>query len=426
MAHHTVKSSYSQLAERLNRFPQGAPPSQLLFKILKMLFNEKEAELVSLMPIKPFTAEKAGGIWKMDPAGTQRVLDGLADRGILIDIEQDGESVYVLPPPMAGFFEFSLMRVRDDIDQKVLSELFYEYLNVEEDFIRDLFTQGETKPGRAFVHEPALSAENALHVLDYERASEVITSATHRSVGICYCRHKMEHLGRACDAPQEICMTFNNTAASLIKHGIARSIEKEECLDLLQVAYEHNLVQFGENVRETVSFICNCCGCCCEAMIAARRFAILNPVHTTNFIPVVNESDCNGCGRCVAVCPVEAMTLISANRPDKPNMKVAKLDEDLCLGCGVCVRNCPNNGIILQSRPQRVLTPLNGTHRAVVMAIERGKLQNLIFDNRVLWSHRAMAAVLGVILKLPPFKQALANRQVKSRYLEALIRHTEQ
>jgi len=391
-----------------------------------MLFSEKEANLVSLMPIKPFTAEKAGRIWKMDPASTQKVLDELADRGILIDIEQDGESVYVLPPPMAGFFEFSLMRVRDDIDQKVLSELFYEYLNVEEDFIRDLFTQGETKPGRTFVHEPALSRENALHVLDYERASEVITSAAHRSVGICYCRHKMQHLGRACDAPQEICMTFNNTAASLIKHDYARSIKKEECLDLLQVAYEHNLVQFGENVRETVSFICNCCGCCCEAMIAARRFAILNPVHTTNFIPVVNESDCNGCGKCVTVCPVEAMTLVSANRPDKPNMKVAKMDEDLCLGCGVCVRNCTSNSILLESRPQRVLTPLNGTHRAVVMAIERGKLQNLIFDNRVLWSHRAMAAVLGVILKLPPLKQALANQQVKSRYLEALINYTGQ
>ena len=426
MAHHTVKSSYSQLADRLNRFPQGAPPSQLLFKILKMLFSEKEAELVSLIPIKPFTAKKAGGIWKMDPASTQKVLVELADRGILIDIEQDGESVYVLPPPMAGFFEFSLMRVRDDIDQKVLSELFYEYLNVEEDFIRDLFTRGETQLGRTFVHEPVLSRENALHVLDYERATEVITGATHRGVGICYCRHKMQHLGRACDAPQDICMTFNSTAASLIKHGCARSIEKEECLDLLQVAYEHNLVQFGENVRETVNFICNCCGCCCEAMIAARRFAILNPVHTTNFIPVVNGSDCNGCGKCVAVCPVEAMTLVSANRPDKPTMKVAKVDEDLCLGCGVCVRNCANNGIILRSRPQRVLTPLNGTHRAVVMAIERGKLQNLIFDNRVLWSHRAMAAVLGVILKLPPFKQVLANRQVKSRYLEALIKYAGQ
>ena len=55
------------------------------------------------------------------------------------------------------------------------------------------------------------------------------------------------------------------------------------------------------------------------------------------------------------------------------------------------------------------------------MAVESGKLQNLIFDNRVLWSHRALAGVLGVILKLPPFKQILASRQLRSRYLEALI-----
>jgi len=421
MAHNTIKSGYSGLAERLNRFPQGAPPSGLLFKILKMLFSEKEARLVSLIPIKPFTAEKASRIWKMDIASTQRVLDELAGRAILVDIEQNGESVYSMPPPMAGFFEFSLMRVRDDIDQKVLSELFYEYLNVEEDFIRELFTVGHTRLGRTFVHEPALSKENALHVLDYERATEVIKTASHIGVGICYCRHKMQHLDKACKAPQEICMTFSGAAASLIKHGYARSVDEEECLDLLQEAYENNLVQFGENVREKVSFICNCCGCCCEAMIAARRFAIMNPVHTTNFIPVVTESDCKGCGNCVAACPVEAMTLVSSNNPAKLKQKMAKLEEELCLGCGVCVRTCPNDSIILKSRPKRVITPLNGTHRAVVMAIERGKLQHLIFDNRVLWSHRAMAAVLGVILKLPPFKQVLANRQVKSRYLEALI-----
>ena len=100
---------------------------------------------------------------------------------------------------------------------------------------------------------------------------------------------------------------------------------------------------------------------------------------------------------------------------------MAKLNEDLCLGCGVCVRNCAQDAIHLNSRPARVITPLDGTHRAVMMAIERGKLQNLIFDNHVLLSHRALAAVLGVILRLPPIKQILASRQVKSRYLEALI-----
>jgi len=313
------------------------------------------------------------------------------------------------------------MRIRDDIDQKLLAELFYQYMNVEEDFIRSLFTRGETQLGRTFVNESSLSEENALHVLDYERASHIIKTATHIGIGICYCRHKMEHKGQACDAPQDICMTFNTTADSLTRHGFARKVDEAECLDLLQLAYEHNLVQFGENVRESVNFICNCCGCCCEAMIAARKFAILNPVHTTNFLPYINNETCNGCGKCVSVCPVEAMSLVSANDPDRPNLKIAKVNEDLCLGCAVCVRACSKKSIILKSLPKRVLTPLNGVHKAVVMAIERGKLQNLIFDNQVLWSHRALAGMLGVILKLPPVKQIIANRQVKSRYLENLI-----
>ncbi|MEJ2596107.1 MAG: 4Fe-4S dicluster domain-containing protein [bacterium] len=421
MAHHTIKNGYSNLVERINRYPQGAPPSDLLFKILKMLFSEKEASLVAQIPIKPFTARKAARIWKMDPAAAQNVLDQLAGRAILLDIQQNGETLYILPPPMAGFFEFSMMRVRHDIDQKVLGELFYEYLNVEEDFVRELFTKGETQLGRTFVNEPALSAENTLHVLDYERASEVIGTATHIGVGTCYCRHKMHHKNRACDAPMKICMTFNNTAASLIRHGHAKSVSKEECMDLLQEAYDHNLVQFGENVRESVNFICNCCGCCCEAMIAARKFAILNPVHTTNFLPGIEESSCTGCGKCVQVCPVEAMTIVSANDPSHPKRNIAKVDLQRCLGCGVCVRSCSKVSITLKSRPSRVLTPLNGTHRAVVMAIERGKLQNLIFDNRALYSHRAMAAILGVILSLSPVKKAMASRQVKSRYLEWLI-----
>jgi len=425
MGHHATKSAYSRLVDRLNRFPQGAPPSKLLNQILKLLFSEKDAELVSRLPIKPFTSKQASRIWQMDLAKAQNILDQLAGRAILVDIDQNGESVYVLPPPMAGFFEFSLMRMRHDIDQKLLSELFYQYLNVEEDFIRELFTRGETQLGRVFVHEPVLSNENALHVLDYERATDVIQNASHRAISTCYCRHKMYHMNKACEAPMEICMTFNTAAASLIKHGHARRVDAVEGRELLHQAYANNLVQFGENVRERVNFICNCCGCCCEAMIAARRFALLNPVHTTNFIPKIDSETCNGCGKCVLVCPVEAVSLISANDPHQPKAKVARLEEALCLGCGLCARSCPQASIHLEARTQRVITPLNTMHRSVLMAIERGKLQHFIFDNRVLTSHRALAAVIGVFLKLPPLKQALANQQVKSRYLEALIKHLD-
>ena len=425
MSHHTNKSSYTELVDRLNRFPQGAPPSRLLDKILTMLFSEKEAHLVSLLPIKPFGCSKAAKIWKMSLPKAQKILDELASRAILVDIDQKGKTQYILPPPMAGFFEFSLMRVRQDIDQKVLSELFYQYLNVEEDFVKDLFTLGDTPLGRAFVHEPVLSNENALHVLDFERASQVIKTASHIGISTCYCRHKMFHLGKACDSPMEICMTFNTSGRSLIKYGHAREVDVTEGLDLLAQAYESNLVQFGENVREQVNFICNCCGCCCEAMIAARKFAIFNPIHTSNFIPKINIDSCTGCGKCVSVCPVEAMTLVSANDPENRKKKKACLNKDVCLGCGLCVRACTEDSLELEPLSQRVITPLNGTHRTVVMAIERGKLQHLIFDNRVLFSHRALAAVLGVILKLPPVKQIMASKQVKSRYLETLISYLD-
>jgi ferredoxin len=421
MSHITLRQSYRSLSDRLNLFPQGAPPTELLFRILQVLFTEEEAALVALLPIRPFTAASAARNWKWPESKALATLEKLASRGMLLDVELGEERFFVLPPPMAGFFEFSMMRVGNGYDQKLLAELFYQYLNVEDDFVKNVFCLAETRIGRVFVNESAVGAETRLEVMDYERATEVVRAASHIGVGTCYCRHKMQHLNKACGAPLDICLTFNATAHSLIKHGIARQADIQEGMSLLEQARGSNLVQFGENVREQVAFICNCCGCCCEALLAARRFAVLSPIATTNFLPEVEEGNCNGCGKCVGACPVEAMAMVSAGDPRQPKRKKAKLQRDLCLGCGVCVRTCARNALSLRSRGRRVITPVTTAHRTVLMAIERGKLQNLIFDNQAHWNHRAMAAILGAILKLPPVKQIMASRQMKSIYLERLL-----
>ena len=113
--------------------------------------------------------------------------------------------------------------------------------------------------------------------------------------------------------------------------------------------------------------------------------------------------------------------MVSAHDPQKPKKMKALLDESLCLGCGVCVTACKDSVISLKERAKRIITPINSAHKTVMMAIERGKLQDLIFDNQALWNHRAMAAILGVLLKLPPIKQMMASEQIKSRYFGKLL-----
>ncbi len=422
MSHHTAREGYQRLEERLNRFPQGAPPSETLYKILSLLFSEREAGLVAQLPIKPFTAKTASRIWKLPEAETETILEALASRAILLDSEHHGVRQYILPPPMAGFLEFSMMRTRGDIDQKLLAELYHQYLNVEEDFVKELFFSTETRLGRVFVQEPVLTHDNAVHVLDFERASHFIQTAQHIGVSMCYCRHKAQHVGTACDAPMDICLTFNGTADSLIRHQYARRVDAVEGMELLHQAHEHNLVQCGENVREHVSFICNCCGCCCEALVAARKFGMLHPVVTTAFIPEVDQTSCSGCGLCARACPIAAMEMAEPDLSTggKPG-KRARLQEEICLGCGVCVRACPKQCIMLKRRAERIITPVNSVHRIILMAIEKGTLQELIFDNQAFASHRAMAAVLSAVLKLSPVKRAMASKQLKSVYLDRLL-----
>ncbi|QGP93870.1 Caffeyl-CoA reductase-Etf complex subunit CarE [Neomoorella glycerini] len=51
----------------------------------------------------------------------------------------------------------------------------------------------------------------------------------------------------------------------------------------------------------------------------------------------VDEEKCTGCGSCVEVCPVEAITV----------EEVAVINADECLECSACVEECPNEAISL-------------------------------------------------------------------------------
>lgn len=416
MAHVTSKS-YFNLQKRLDMAAQGAPASDSLFKILKLLFTEEEAGLVSVLPLNFFTAKEASKQWNISTKSTKKILDKLADKGILLDLRKGRTQAYILAPTMAGFFEFSLMRTDGMFNRKILSELFYQYINVEEEFVRSLFMQNPPL-GRIFVQEDSLQKKHKAVVLDYEKASQIIQTASCITVGTCYCRHKMEHLGKACDMPQEVCLTFNKAAESLVKHKIAKKISKKKAMDILNKCVKLGLVQFGDNVQEGVNFICNCCGCCCEAALAYKRFGYREEISSSNFISKHSHEECVGCGACVKRCPVDAIKLFK----HKNGKIYAKVNQHRCIGCGVCIRFCPTKSRVMEKKGKKVFVPKDSFERYVLAAIDSGTLQNYLFDNQNLLTHAILRKFLGTILKLKPVKMILAKRQLQSRFLNAMTR----
>lgn len=408
MGHVTAKN-YLSLQKRLDDSPQGAPASESLFQILEALFTQEEAGYMSKLPIKSFTVKIAAKRLKKTQIETKKILDNLADKGMLIDVFDGKKQIYTMPPTMAGFFEFSLMRTDGKFDRKLLSELFHQYINVESAFLNEVLAV-DPSLARVLVHESALQEKHESVILDYERASKVIETASCITVGTCYCRHKMEHKGLACNNPQDVCLTFNSVAQSLSKHGVAKKISKKEAKEILDRCIKLGLVQIGDNVQNKVAWICNCCSCCCEAILAYKRLGC-NMNIRTNFYPKINEEYCTGCGICAKKCPVDAITIKN---------KKAIVDLDKCFGCGVCKQFCPTKKITMERYKERVFVPKDSFERFVLTAINEGKLQNLIFDNYALWTNDVMRKFLAFVLKLKPVKRRLATQQLQSRFIHNL------
>lgn len=409
--------TYRLLQQRLDRTVTGAPASPTLINILKLLFRPEEAELARHLPGRPTSLEDLSGKLDIPPEKLRDQLNAMVQRGVVLDIQHRDKQYFLLPPIVIGFFEFTFMRARDDMPLAELARLFDTYMREEDKFARSVFA-GETQLGRSLVREEALPEDDHTEILDWERASYLVSTASTVGVSICACRHKAGHLGHACEAPQRACLSLNHGAETLIRNGSAERITTQEGMQILEQCKEAGLAQTGDNVKKQVSYICNCCGCCCGMMEAVRVMEIRNAIVTSNWIMSIDADQCRGCGKCANACPVRAIALKDAAAPKK---KLAELDESLCLGCGVCHSSCKFDAMRMRPRPKRVMTPEDIFDRVARMAIERGKLADLIFETPEGLHYRALGRVLSILENSPPVKAALAIKPLRSAFLNALI-----
>jgi len=411
---HNGKGAYGRLQKRLDRFPIGAPPAEALYEILKRLYTEEEAEVGARMPIRFADIEGVARRTGKSPIELRPILHRMADKGLVMDFEHKGKFTYILSPTVLGFFEFAFMRVRDDLPQKEIARYMVKYAHDDPDFARAVFA-GKTQFGRALVHEDQVDPADRTQILEYERATDIVRKAKAWAVSLCYCRHVMEHEGKACGKPMGVCTSLNAAADYVVRHGLGRRISREEALDIFAQTRAEGLVHIGDNVKRRPAYVCHCCGCCCAMLTAVNRFRMYDAVVTSPFEAAFDPGKCNGCGLCAKKCPVSAIRIEGEGREKK-----AALSPGICLGCAVCKPACARGALTMAPREERVMVPETTWHRVVVMSIERGKFQNLLFDDFDRLDHAALRAITRIVVGLPPVKKILLSEQVQSRFFRGL------
>ena len=205
-------------------------------------------------------------------------------------------------PVVIGFFEFTFMRERPDAPMEEYAEAF-EGVFDDEAFIRSVFT-GSTQVGRSLVREESIPEPT--EILDWERATHAVKTADAVAVSLCPCRTEASLRGEGCDAPVRTCLTFGNSARTLMRSGIAEEITNDEAMAILEEAKAAGLAQTGDNVREEVGYMCNCCGCCCGMMRSIKKYDIYDGIVPSNYLATIDHAKCRGCQKCAKACPAGA------------------------------------------------------------------------------------------------------------------------
>jgi len=330
---------YERLIDALDALPNGFPrtTSRVEIRLLRKIFSEDEATLAGNLTRKWETVDQIAERLSLPHEDTSKRLFQLARRGIVWIDRKQSKTTFRLAPFIVGSFEAQL-------------ELMdHEMAHLVEQYFIEGGSAGIMQPQpalhRVIPHQNTLKTE---WIMPYEDVRALLLNAKSFHVQSCICRVQQDHMGRRCDFPVDMCMSFSDHERA----AWPGDISQPEALALLDKSEELGLVHTVSNVIEGVNYICNCCGCCCGILRGITDFGIAKSVAYANYYAVIDPVICNGCGTCIERCQVGAIS---------EGEGVSVVDRERCIGCGLCVSGCPNDVARLERKPEAeiVVPPVN-------------------------------------------------------------------
>jgi electron transport complex protein RnfB len=321
---------YERLADQLNALPNGFPRTEsgVEIRLLKKIATPEEAWIAGQLGRKLESAREIADRVGLSEAEATERLRGMLRRGLINTEKRDGLRHYRLTPFLVGIWENQL----NTMDHE-LAHLMEQYMMLQG-------AQGILGPHPA-VHRvvPAQEAVKTESILPYDDVRTLLMQANSFMARDCICRTEQDLLGsRKCDFPVKNCLIFSTVEGAFGEDGISRG----EALAVLDEAEEVGLVHTVSNSIDDVSYVCNCCGCCCGILRGITEWGVENSVARANYYSETDLDLCVGCGTCEDRCQVGAVSVADG---------VAVVDRSRCIGCGLCVTGCPNEAMHLHRLP---------------------------------------------------------------------------
>jgi Na+-translocating ferredoxin:NAD+ oxidoreductase subunit B len=318
-----------------NPLIMGPPICDEFIAFIEHCFTEDEARVVSHLGMVKKSAPDIAKSTGMPLDQVEEILKRLTTEKLTITKSGGtGSEKYSLMPVFPGIFEMVLIGQ----DPAALSEWHRRFAELFEDlFITGYWLDSQSDGSPGFVRYLPVEesvAGNSM-VLPIDKMEPWLDPYKDFAVGHCQCRTTAIVEGKGCGKPTLNCLVVGEMAVTGVRDGwLVKRVTKADALEIKREAEAHGMVNWMFNVESAKNqSSCSCCGCCCHNFRQISEFSAPGAIVPPHFLPVVDATKCNYCGKCALACPMAALVIDTKAKTREHLLK-------RCIGCGLCVLAC--------------------------------------------------------------------------------------